>query len=101
MQAAVTPQLKRILPLADGAGYKYLGILENNVFDVTQMKLLIQQQFLWRSKTNSIKFWKQSESNQQVCCYSAALGQYLLIFYFSSVPTCIFTAAFILPLLQI
>ena len=45
VQSVVTPQLEGILPLAEGTGYKYLGILESNVFDVTQMKLLVQQQF--------------------------------------------------------
>ena len=50
VQAVVIPQLEGILPLAEGAGYKYLGILENNVFNVTQMKFLVQQQFFQCSK---------------------------------------------------
>ena len=45
VQAVVTPQLEGILPLSEGTGYKYLGILESNVFDVTHMKLLVRQQF--------------------------------------------------------
>lgn len=41
VQAAVTPQLEGILPLSEGSRYKYLGILESNVFDVNYMKLLV------------------------------------------------------------
>ena len=51
VQAVVTPQLEGILPLSEGAGYKYLGILESNVFDVTHIKLLVRQQFFQRSKS--------------------------------------------------
>ena len=55
MQAVVTPQLEGILPLSEDTRYKYLGILENNVFDVTHMKLFVQQQFFQRSKSLSCK----------------------------------------------
>ena len=37
VQEVVTPQLGGILPLSEGTEYKYLGILERNVFDVTHM----------------------------------------------------------------
>ena len=51
VQAVVISQLEGILPSAKGTGYKYLGMLESNVFDVTQMKLVVQQQFNQRSRT--------------------------------------------------
>ena len=44
-KAVVTLQLEGILPLSEGNEYKYLGILESYVLDVTTMKLLVWQQF--------------------------------------------------------
>ena len=35
----------------EGSVYKYLGILENNVFDTVQMKSIMQKEFLKRSIT--------------------------------------------------
>ena len=40
-----------ILSLAESTGYKYLDVLEGNVFDVSQIKLLVQQQFFQQSRT--------------------------------------------------
>ena len=62
VQAVVTPSSDGILPLNKGSFYKYLGVLENNVFETTKMKALIQQggQKLF---TNSIEWWKQGEGD--------------------------------------
>ena len=38
-------------PLSEGSVYKYLSVLDSNVFDTTQMKSLVRQKFLKRSKT--------------------------------------------------
>ena len=51
VQAVVTLQLEGILPLSEDIGYKYLGILESNVFDVTHIKLFVRQQFFQQSKS--------------------------------------------------
>ena len=62
VQAVVTPQLEGILSLAEGIEYKYLGVLVSKVFDVTQMKIPVHQQFFQHSSKNnledSIKFWE-------------------------------------------
>jgi len=50
-QTVVSPYLEGISPLPEGSVYKYLGVLESNVFDTTQMKTMVQQEFLKRSKT--------------------------------------------------
>ena len=38
VQTLVQPHLEGISPLSEGSVYKYLGVLESNVFDTTQMK---------------------------------------------------------------
>jgi len=49
-EAVVTLNLDEILPLNEGLVYKYLGVLENNVFDTTKMKTAVQQEFLRRPR---------------------------------------------------
>ena len=46
VQTVVTPHFNGIPALNEGSVYKYLGVLESNVFDTTQMKSLVQQEFL-------------------------------------------------------
>jgi len=73
VQAVVTPNLDGILPLNEGSVYKYLGVLENNVFNITKIKALVQQEFLRRSKvvTNPTECWEQGEGNKHVCSSSS------------------------------
>ena len=51
VQTVVTPYFNGISALDEGSVYKYLGVLESNVFDTTQMKSLVQQDFMKWSRT--------------------------------------------------
>jgi len=49
VQTVVSPILEGISPLSEGSVYKYLGVLESNVFDISEMKSIVLE-FLKRSK---------------------------------------------------
>ena len=51
VQTIVSPHIEGISPLSKGAVYKHLGVLESNAFDTAQMKMMVRQEFLKRSKT--------------------------------------------------
>ena len=46
IQEQVHPSLGEIMPLGKGGVYKYLGVFESNVFDIAQMKTLLQQEYV-------------------------------------------------------
>jgi len=50
VQTVVSPLLEGISPLPEGCVYKYLSVLENSVFDTSEMKSIVRQEFLKRSK---------------------------------------------------
>jgi len=50
VQTLVQPHLEGISPLSEGSVYKYLSVLKSNVFDTTEMKSLVRQELLKRSK---------------------------------------------------
>ena len=46
IQEQVHPSLGEIMSLGKEGVYKYLGVFESNVFDIVQMKTLLQQEYV-------------------------------------------------------
>ena len=82
VQTLVQPHLEDISPLSEGSVYKYLSVLKSNVFDTTQMKSLVRQEFLKRSGSKAVLQTQLNSGNMvkginmfaiPVIRYSAAL----------------------------
>jgi len=77
VQTMVAPNLGGISQLKEGSVYKYLGVIESNVFETSQMKINVQQEFLKQSKT---VLQIQLNAGNKVICLQSHLCNILLLY---------------------